>query len=267
MPLDAFQAAALRLQGLLVGVGNGEEELERSMLIAAPQELKLLAATASVLLALVKTAAWRCEERGSAASPRLLPPVVAEACRARWRAGEAMYSGLRPAQRVLAGLAEGLSSTAATLAVAAALDSMAQELLARAPPGTAAALPLAMVAAWHGAAAYADVAPDEEEAAVVRDAAENAERYYRVVLPSWGHTPAEASRAFRAVAAAWLGHADEVARVAALSRALEAGYMLAAWRMTGSTLVAAAVAAAGVGVDLRCSLLAGKRRPLRRGGE
>lgn len=46
MPLDAFQAAALRLQGLLVGVGNGEEELERSMLIAAPQELKLLVSLA-----------------------------------------------------------------------------------------------------------------------------------------------------------------------------------------------------------------------------
>lgn len=112
-------------------------------------------------------------------------------------------------------------------------------------------LALMVVSTIAGVSKVAETSVSLEEYEVVRDAVDNADRYYRLMAMNRDTTPADAERAaaaFRAVALTWMARNQVAVRFAAALGALEVIYLGVLWQVTGdlSAPLVAAIGAAAV---------------------
>jgi hypothetical protein len=122
------------------------------------------------------------------------------------------------------------------------------EVAGSAPPDFLPSLgALLITATIAGVAKVAETSVTLEEYEVVRNALENADRYYRVMAMDRDSTPADARRAadaFRTVALTWMARNQVAVRFAAALGALEVIFLGVLWQQTGD-LAAPMVAALG----------------------
>jgi hypothetical protein len=287
---DPYRAAGQRLQSLLAGVGGGEEELLSSMLREESADKKILVAltAAGILSGGAGLACWLCgldplggaslslaSLRAAALGAAAAIPLVAakaalwsDAARAELPFLEEVQARtveefqpllheLNAAQcavilgsEVVPGLV--ILLPAVTGGIEKTLQGYAALAGIPAPSFLPAAAALAVAALLAALAKLTEHGVTSEEFDCVRDALDNAERYYKVMAQGndcGGGEPAAAEAAFRAVAVTWVARRTIAARFAACASALEVLYLGALWQHTGDLAAPLAAALASAAVD------------------
>lgn len=285
---DPYQLAGQRLRSLLTGVGDGEEEMLNSMLEEQPAEQKLaLCLLASGLIsggaafvcwlcgldplggASLSVASLHAAAVGGAAAAPLVAlkallwserarrelPFLEDIHRAQVDAFQPVMANLNTAQMAVLLASEVVPGLlillpAATGGIAKLLEMYGDLAGVDLPAFLPHVLALMVVSSIAGVGKVAETSVSLEEYEVVRDAVDNADRYYRLMAMNRDSTPADAERAanaFRAVALTWMARNQVAVRFAAALGALEVIYLGVLWQVTGdlsSPLVAAISAAA-----------------------
>ncbi|KAL4440328.1 hypothetical protein ABPG75_003329 [Micractinium tetrahymenae] len=284
-PPDPYQLAGQRLRSLLCGVGDGEEEMLNSMLEEQPAEQKLaLCLLASGLVsggaafvcwlcgldplggASLSVASLHAAAVGGAAAAPLVGvkallwsetarrelPFLEDINRAQVDAFRPVMANLNTAQTAVLVASEVVPGLlillpAATGGIAKVLEMYGDLAGAQLPAFLPHVLALMVVSSIAGISKVAETSVSLEEYEVVRDAVDNADRYYRLMSMNRDTTPADAERAanaFRAVALTWMARNQVAVRFAAALGALEVVYLGVLWQVTGD-LSAPLVAAMG----------------------
>ncbi|KAL4429002.1 hypothetical protein ABPG77_006041 [Micractinium sp. CCAP 211/92] len=285
---DPYQLAGQRLRNLLSGVGDGEEEMLNSMLEEQPAEQKLaLCLLASGLVsggaalvcwlcgldplggASLSVASLHAAAVGGAASAPLVGakallwsetarrelPFLEDIHRAQVEAFKPVMANLNTAQTAVLVASEVVPGLlillpAATGGIAKLLEMYGDLAGVTLPAFLPHVLALMVVSSIAGVSKIAETSVSLEEYEVVRDAVDNADRYYRLMAMNRDTTPADAERAaqaFRAVALTWMARNQVAVRFAAALGAVEVIYLGVLWQVTGdlsAPLVAAICAAA-----------------------
>ncbi|PSC67853.1 ABC transporter ATP-binding permease [Micractinium conductrix] len=285
---DPYKLAGHRLRTLLNGVGDGEEEMMNSMLEEQPPQQKLAmcllasglvtggAALVCVLCGLdplggasLSLASLQAAAVGGAAAAPLVGlkallwsetarrelPFLEDIHKSQVDAFKPVMANLNAAQtavllasEVVPGLLILLPATAG--GVAKALEFYGQAAGVQLPETLPSVLALCLVAGIAGVGKVAETSVSLEEYEVVRDAVDNADRFYRLMAMDRDSTPADAARAaeaFKTVALTWMARNQVAVRFAAALGACEVLYLGCLWQQTGdlsAPLVAALGAAA-----------------------
>jgi len=285
---DPFVAAGLRLQVLLNGVGDGEDELLEGFLNEEAPERKLLvtAAVSSMLGGSALFISWLCdcdplggaELSAHSARAALLGCAAAAPMAAlrAWgwtpagaRAAPALDDARREMERRHRPWLVGLDTP--QLAAALALDTLPLALLAlpaaqgalgallstylralglEVPEPAAAAAALAITASAAALLRGAGIGVEEEQVEILRDAVASSERFYRLMSgrPD-GSSAAADARAFKAVAVSYILTRQDAAAAAALAAAVDTVALGLLWRATGDLAAPAAAMLICAGVD------------------
>lgn len=297
--LDPYRAAGQRLQNLLAGIGDGEEELLNSLLMEERVETKVsLALGAGCLIsagacfacwlvgldplggASLSLGTLRAAVLGAAAATPLVAvkallwtdnarsqlPFLEEIQTKQVEEFEPVLHQLTSAQclivlgsEVIPGLL--ILLPAATGGIAKTLDMYCAMAGVQPPPFLPPATALTVAACLAAISKMGDVGVTTEEYETVKDALDNADRFYRVMAVenvngerddgrSGGFTSAvEAAAAFKVVAVTWLARRQVAARFAATMSALEVLYLGILWQLTGDLAAPLMAALAAGGVD------------------
>lgn len=285
---DPYFLAGHRLRSLLNGVGDGEEEMLNSMLEEQAPEQKLMlcllasglvsAAAAAVCFlcgldplggASLSLASLRAAAVGGAAAAPLVGlkallwsesarrelPFLEDIHKAQVEAFKPVIANLNTAQtavllasEVVPGVLILLPATAG--GIAKALGMYGDVAGVTLPEFLPAVLALMLTATMAGVGKVAETSVTLEEYEVVKDALDNADRYYRLMAMDRDSTPDDAQRAadaFKSVALTWMARNQVAVRFAAALGAVEVIYLGVLWQQTGdlsAPLVAALGAAA-----------------------
>ncbi|GBF97227.1 hypothetical protein Rsub_10088 [Raphidocelis subcapitata] len=138
------------------------------------------------------------------------------------------------------------------------------------PQGLSAVLALLVTATCAGVVQSLNLVTDEEQLEVVRDAVQNADRYYRLTSMQVGSTADDAtraSRAFKAVAVSWMEASEDASALAGAVTFVDVVMVSAIWYATGDLAAPAAAALAVAAVDYHHLHAAAARGGGRRGGK
>ncbi|EFN54080.1 hypothetical protein CHLNCDRAFT_136198 [Chlorella variabilis] len=283
---DPYTLAGQRLRSLLNGVGDGEEEMLNNLLEEQPasSKLALCLLAGGLISAGAAVVCWLCgldpaggaslsadSLRAAAVGGAAAAPLVAlkallwsEAARREMPfledihkaqvvdAFKPMLSNLNGAQtaallasEVVPGVLILLPAT--TGGITKSLQMYCDMAGSQAPDFLPGILALLITASIAGVGKIAETSVTLEEYEVVRNALENADRYYRLTAMDRDSTPADAQRAadaFKNVAFTWIARNQVAVRFAAGLGALEVIYLGVLWQQTGD-LAAPMVAALG----------------------
>jgi len=125
-----------------------------------------------------------------------------------------------------------LGELAAAAAASSSSSSSSFSIMSSLPPLAPEAVGLAVAASLAGVARGSEIAASEAEYEVIRDAIENAERYYRVAAMGKDSTvvdATEASTTFVTVAIRWMANKQVAAKFAAAMTVVEVVYLGGVW--------------------------------------
>ena len=271
---DPFRAAGQRLESLLAGVGDGEDELLNMMLMEESVDRKVfIAALAGTGIATASfVVCWLCGidpvggaslSLGSLKAAALggavaLPFVVVKAClwtdscyqyiphmqdlqQRQVKEFEPILYQLSPAQTLLVMSSEVVPGLlilypAAMGGIAKLLEFFFNSRDIAVPAALPAAISIVIVSLIVSVAKLAENLPDSEETDTIRDALDNADRFYRLVVGvDKDMSPKEAennANAFRVVALTWMARRNLAAKAAANLCFLEVLFLGGLWQWT-----------------------------------
>jgi hypothetical protein len=161
-------------------------------------------------------------------------------------AGFEFYSSLL--KQTLFGLGGGPDAAAALGDAGGAVVAAA----AATPTGLGAVLAMLITATAAGTVQSLNLVQDEAEVDVVRDAVQNADRFYRLTAMEVGSSADDAARAataFKAVAVSWMEAREDACAVAGAIAFVDVVWVSAIWYLTSDLAAAAAAALSISAVD------------------
>jgi hypothetical protein len=297
--MDPYRAAGQRLERLLAGAGDGEEELLNNLLMEENVDRKVfIAALAGVGISTVACiACWACgldpvggaslslgslraaAIGGAAALPlvaikgflwsdkgHLMLPFLEDVQQQQIDEFQPILYQLNPAQTLLVMGSEVIPGLLILLPAAtggcrkllemyfelAGVESTAAITASAAHNPFAAAASVSIAALLVAGSKLVELTPSTEEYDTVKDALENADRFYSLVGQGRDSNAADAksnASAFRAVAVTWLARRQVAARFAAVLATLEVLFLGTLWHGTGDFTAPLVAGLASAAVD------------------
>lgn len=295
--IDPYQAAGQRLQALLAGVGDGEEELLNSMLMNETVEFKVTSALVAggLISGLACVFCWvagldplggaslskdsfHAAVVGGAASLPLVVlrvllwsngarrqfPFLEEILMRQIADFEPVLNRLSPVQTLAILGSEVIPAILLLLPTSVGgiqklLEWYGEQAGFEPTPYVTSTIAISITALVAAISRGVTLMPGEQEELIIKDALDNADRYYRLMgvnanSPS-GPSPAteeealRAAEAFKAVAVTWLTRKSLAARWDAALASLEVMYLGCLWQITGDLAAPLTAAIASAAVD------------------
>jgi hypothetical protein len=291
--IDPYRAAGQRLERLLAGAGDGEEELLNNLLMEESVDRKVfIAALAGVGISTVAcVACWCCgldpvggaslslgtlraaAIGGAAALPLVavkgflwsdkaqsILPFLEDVNQQQINEFQPILYQLNPAQTVLVMGSEVIPGLLILLPAATGgcrkllemyFDLAGVETTTAHNPFAAAAS-VSIAALLVAGSKLVELTPSTEEYETVKDALDNADRFYSLVGQGRDTNVADAksnAAAFRAVAVTWLARRQVAARFAALLATFEVLFLGTLWHYTGDFAAPLVAGLASAAVD------------------
>jgi len=273
-PIDSDQAirlAAQRLESLLAGTGDGEEEQIDNFIAQLPPDLKLagmlaaggiLGSFATALCMAINVSPWggldlSLDTLGAAGIGALASLPIMRLRNMKWTESDEEFLPALVTLREMvhkdgAYLTEGMSPLQLAIVIwsesfvrciwdIAMLQDGIRNLVVEwchvlgvdHPGMLDLVLPIAVVAVMRGIADGAAFSQDPDELEVLQSAVENCDRYYQV-MNSDKSSAVEMASAFKAVTYLWCRQKKQAARAAFGFAAIEVVYASIIWRLTGN---------------------------------